>query len=696
MRHKFSRNYALRVMAFFIAILILVVSATVAQTSKAGLRSARHAVLTDGGENPIIFAPAVGYNSGVYPNSVALGDVNGDGHPDLVLAGTDTSEVSVLLGNGDGTFQAPRTFYSGGYAVMAAVGDVNGDGHPDLVVAIGGGNFVSVLLGNGDGAFQSPVSYGIGAYYPTWVAIGDVNGDGKPDLAVASNCQSFGNCGYGPVSVLLGNGDGTFQAPANYVLGTPQAVVIADVNSDGHPDLVVGELSGGADVLLGNGDGTFQVTARFSSGGGEALSIASGDVNGDGHPDLVVANTSSSVSVLLGNGDGTFQSPVLYSSGGSYATSVAIGDVNGDGYADLAVTNDFTSSVGVLLGNGDGTFQTAVSYSSGGDYSFSAAIGDVNGDGKPDLVVANACTNNCATFGTAGVLLNNLGAPPTTTSLFSNRNPADVGEVLTYTATVTSQSGGTLSGTVTFQDGSTAVATVTLANNQAAYSTSYTRKQIGLHPITATYWGVFRVAEGSQSAALAEYVRDALSKTKVSTSGSPSYIGQPVTFTATVTSKRGLIPDGELVTFYDGTTAIGTGATASGAATFTTSSLTAKTHTIRATYAGDNKFEPSTGLVRQLVQKYPTTTSLSSSLNPSQFGQSVTFTARVTSSGPTPTGKVKFLDGTNSLGSAALSGGSAAITTTKLAVGIHAITAEYLGDADNGKSTSPVLDQVVQ
>jgi len=170
-----------------------------------------------------------------------------------------------------------------------------------------------------------------------------------------------------------------------------------------------------------------------------------------------------------------------------------------------------------------------------------------------------------------------------------------------------------------------------------------------------------------------------------------------VTFTATVTSTHGAIPDGELVTFYDGKLAIGTGTTAGGVATFTTSSLKAETHSIKATYAGDDTFEPSTGLVRQVVDKYTTTTALSSSPNPSNYGQAVTFTATVTSSGPnTPTGKVEFKDGTKLMASVTLSAGIATLTRSNLAVGTHPITAKYTGDYDCADSTSSVLDQVVE
>jgi hypothetical protein len=268
--------------------------------------------------------------------------------------------------------------------------------------------------------------------------------------------------------------------------------------------------------------------------------------------------------------------------------------------------------------------------------------------------------------------------------------------VVTYTATVQSQSGGALTGTVLFQDGSTSISTVPLTDNQAAYSTTYAKK--GTHPIIATYSGVLNIAGGSASPVLTETILvPHKTTTTVTTSGSPTFVGQPVTFTATVTSKFGAIPDGELVTFYDGTTAIGTNATTNGVAAFTTSSLVAKTHTIKATYAGDVNFHSSAGTVTQVVNKYPTTTALSSSVNPSNYGQAVTFKATVTPSGPyPPTGKVKFFDGIVGIGSATLNGGVAKLTKSTLAVGTHPITAEYLGDAYNAKSTSPVLNQVVQ
>jgi hypothetical protein len=206
----------------------------------------------------------------------------------------------------------------------------------------------------------------------------------------------------------------------------------------------------------------------------------------------------------------------------------------------------------------------------------------------------------------------------------------------------------------------------------------------------------------STSATLTEYVGyfPVSSKILLTTSASPSFVGKAVTFAASVRSvdgRYGAIPDGELVWFYDGTTVLGSVPLAAGRAEYTTTALSAKTHTIKAVYPGNTIFRPSTNTVTQIVQKYPTTTARWSSLNPSTHGQAVTFTAVVTSSGPgKPTGKVIFKDGTINMGSAMLNDGVAKFTKSTLAVGTHTISASYQGDGFFTASTSPVLDQEVK
>lgn len=183
----------------------------------------------------------------------------------------------------------------------------------------------------------------------------------------------------------------------------------------------------------------------------------------------------------------------------------------------------------------------------------------------------------------------------------------------------------------------------------------------------------------------------------LTTSGSPSFVGQLVTFTASVSSIYGAIPDGELVNFSDGTTLLGSAALHGGTATFTTSALAVKTHIIKATYPGDQSFFASSKTVSQTVVKYPTTTTLSSSLNPSHAGNAVTFTAHVASAGPiAPSGKVQFFDGTTSIGATTVSAQIATLTKSTLALGTHSITAHYLGDNANAKSISLAVIQTVQ
>src|SRR5262249_47311302 len=243
---------------------------------------------------------------------------------------------SVLLGKGDGTFQPAVNYVVGDSPTSVAVGDLNGDGIVDLAVSDTAGNAVSVLLGKGDGTFELAGTYpaGVGARS---VAIGDFNGDGRLDLAVVNQGSAPGYTD-GGLSVLLGNGDGSFQPPINYTTGIrPLAVVVGDFNRDGIPDLAV--TSYGVSVLLGKGDGTFRAPVKYAAGQ-QPWGIAVGDLNGDGILDLAVGDVrlgSDAVRVLLGKGDGTFQPARSYTTGatGDFIASVAIADVNGDGIPDL-------------------------------------------------------------------------------------------------------------------------------------------------------------------------------------------------------------------------------------------------------------------------------------------------------------------------------------------------------------------------
>ena len=356
----------------------------------------------------VSFAPPVNYPAGRSPWAIAAADLNKDGKLDLVVtndtSGNFRSTVSVLLGNGDGTFQAAAAYKVGPAPTSVAIGDFNHDGKLDLAVASATGNptgygMVTVLLGNGDGTFQAGVNYSAG-HAPWYVVTADFNLDGKLDLAVANP----GAGGKGYVAVLLGNGDGSFQKPMKYNAGgEPTGLAVGDFNGDGNLDLAAADncscQRGAVSVLLGKGNGTFQPAVSYALSSRSGF-LASGDLNGDGKLDLVaVQSTSDAVSVLLGNGDGTFQ-PAKYYSVDRGPSAVAISDLNGDGILDLATANETSGDVSVLVGNADGTFQAASNFAIGGaPLPLGIAVGDLNGDKKIDLAVADLA-------GIASVFLN--------------------------------------------------------------------------------------------------------------------------------------------------------------------------------------------------------------------------------------------------------------------------------------------------
>lgn len=340
------------------------------------------------------FAVPPFYSVAPAPAGVASGDFNGDGKLDVVTANPNGQNISVLLNSGKGSF-LPAVNYTvtpgfDPYSVLVA--DLNRDGKLDIAVSGDGccGGAVVVLLGNGDGTFQAAVSYAAGGQSAGSVVAADMNGDGKLDLIVPT--QSTGGLTYAVVGVLLGNGDGTFQPVISTTLtslgGSRASLVVADFNKDARQDvalLVEGQLN----ILIGKGNGTFQAPVAF--GTGDLAALAVGDINKDGAVDIVAAYLTGSVYIFLGNADGTFQTPVA-SATSINASAITLTDLNKDGNLDVIIGGAYPSAVAVFFGNGTASLSAPVLYAVGaGPASPGATLAaDLNGDGFPDVV----CTND--------------------------------------------------------------------------------------------------------------------------------------------------------------------------------------------------------------------------------------------------------------------------------------------------------------
>jgi hypothetical protein len=361
------------------------------------------------------FSAPVSLPTGVDPQAVAVGDFNGDHAADLAVANQGFSDgtgsgMSIVRGKGDGTFQTVGTLSVGGGPLAVAVGDFDGNGSLDLAVTYtsdgGASGAVAIFLGNGDGTFRPPTSFPVGAD-PRAVAVGDFNGDARLDVATANTAD-------GTVSVLWGNGDGTLQAALTFPVGpNPVGLAVADLAGNGRLALVTGNegdaqgSGGGVSILLGNGDGTFQAAVSYGLGHAgprpAARGVAVADFNADGVPDLVTANDSDkggTVSLLLGNGDGTFRRAVTFPvdlTPFSNPLSLVAGDFTGDGRADVVVGNAFLQGgqgvkdqLFVFAGTGTGSFSAPVAHDAGA-LPVALAAGDFDTGGRADdLAITNS------------------------------------------------------------------------------------------------------------------------------------------------------------------------------------------------------------------------------------------------------------------------------------------------------------------
>jgi hypothetical protein len=447
--------------------------------------------------------------------ALAVADLNGDGKPDVVVANQSSGDLTVFLGQGNGEFQAkpPYSLNAPGTLANVVAGDFNGDGKTDVVTVehLGGlTNTLAVSLGNGDGTFQPPAALAAGTQ-PLAAAVADLNGDGKPDLVVADNgSQDPGVTDLGAVLVFLSSSSG-FLPAKRFVAGSyPSSVAIKDVNLDGKPDLVVSNSgtigaddTGGVSILLGNGDGTFGAPVSYTTGQSE-ITVAAADVNGDGKPDIIlpVLTTNSGYEVLIfpGKGDGTFLAPTSLQAS-QPAANVIVGDFNGDGKPDLILANCCgDTSMSYFLGNGNGTFQPEALFNGGPAPAFVASA-DFNNDGKPDLAIANIQAK-----GALVILLNTTPAPPSNMTVNAGTTPQSAAAGSAFAnalaVTVTDSGGHPVAGVSvtftapssgasgTFSGGGTSFTTTTNGSGIATAAAFTANANAGTYTVTAASAGL--------------------------------------------------------------------------------------------------------------------------------------------------------------------------------------------------------------
>jgi uncharacterized repeat protein (TIGR01451 family) len=600
------------------------------------------------------------------PRGLTTADFNGDGKMDLAVAGAANQAaagaVSILLGNGDGSFKPAVNYFPGSGTYDVAVGDLNGDGKPDLVVTLfaPGLNSIAVLLGNGDGTFQSPVSYPAGVG-PISVRVADLNQDGNADVVVADMASG--------VSILLGNGTGALATAVPYATGVAtECAAVGDFNGDGKPDIAAANASSGTvSVLIGRGDGTFLPAVNYIVPGSPNF-VAAGDLNGDGALDLAVTVFGGQVQLLMGKGDGTFQAPANRQAG-SYPVALTIADLDGDGKLDVAVANE-DGTVVVLRGLGSGAFSNGQTITSGA-YPWSLAAADFNGDGATDLAVTNGADNNVSillgvaaitpTAGKSQAVMVGMPFPASLDARLTDAIGSSMSGISVNFAAPGSGPSAVLSaGPVTTNNLGIASVTATANTTAGSYSVTATVGNISaLFPLTNKPAAV-TVSPAAQSAPAGTQFSQALTVTLRDGAGNP-LSGMAVNFVA---------PASGASAFLSAVTAT---TDASGLA-----GVTAIANSIAGTYTVW-AIVPLFGLSGsfQLTNQAGTILTLSAPAT-AAFGAPVNLTLAIAPAGAT--GKVSFYDGVTLLGTGTLASGAASFSTIGLPAGLRKLTAFYPGD----------------
>ncbi len=731
------------------------------------------------------------------PASLAVGDIDGDGKADLVTSNQNTNTISVLRNTstpGTVSFAPKVDVVAGNNNISVAIGDLDGDGKLDIVVA-NSSSSVAVLLNtstSGNISFATSVNIAVAGIFGT-VTIGDIDGDGKADIAEAI----FRN---NTLSILRNTittvGTVSFARTDLATAQSPNSVKISDIDADGKPELIVANANNTPNntvsVFRNTGTaGTISFAPRVDfTTDILPLDLVSNDLDGDGKPDIAALCGVGIVSLLRNtstSGIISFASKVSVSTAPNTSPNViSVGDLDGDGKLDLVESNLQDASITILINNSSpGNFSFATkNFSSGGNIPIGIVINDIDGDNKADISVTNRSSNIVAVLQNSQMSLSPSTISSASVGVAYNQTFTTTGGQSPYSFSISgslptgitfSSTTGTLQGTTT-QAGSFPITVTTTDANSCSSSQNYTLvvnsgpattlmvtastsnlvsgqafnitvTALDVANNTATsYTGTIAFTSSDPSATLpSNYtftsadagvktftngvtlrtpatqiitatdtlqssitgnttitVSKANTTTMLSSSLSSPVFGQSITFTATVgVNSPGTGTPTETVTFFDGGSQIGTPQTLSnGSASISTSSLSTGTHSITAVYSSGTRFNSSTSLaLSQMVNKANTTTSIMSTVNSSAFGQTVTFTATISANSPgsgTPTGTLQFKDGTNNLGTPVnLINRTATLSTNSLSAGTHSITAVYNSDSNFNSSISGILNFTV-
>jgi hypothetical protein len=678
------------------------------------------------GDSGIVFGDLAGFNGSIPGNlivgaqRVATGDFNGDGKLDLLEATEDPTSGNIpLIGDGHGNF---HPFSAASVAKSVTVADFNGDGLSDYALSespfVSSQPILQVELSNGDGSFRPGATIGCCGQASN---AADFNGDGIPDLV------SLGVSGFPGTDVYLGQVDGALISSGTPLPYDPSSLtVVGDFDNNGSPDLAVLDPTTGLLSILFN-TRSFQLTSTLLSQAasgvavGQPFTLQAAVSSKQGVPTGTVTFKQAGVpqttaTLTSGQTQATLNAPSTAGQYGFTALYTGDGTFGGSLSQRLLVTVSAASTTTTLTSSGSPsklgqpvTFTATIHPQYSGQptgtvefYADGNPIGSASVSGGQAALSTSSLTMGAHTiqadysgdssFTTSlGSTKQKVGDAASSIQLTSSLNPAGYGQAVMLTATVTDSAGSTPAGVVVFSERGDYYGTVTLSGGVAQIALP-TTLAAGKHTITAQYSG--DSSDGPAKASLTQVITGASSTTTIATDTEPSTYGQTVTFTAVVSSTVGT-PDGT-VTFKNGSATLGTVALSGGQATYAISTLNGGTHTIKALYNGSSGYGPSSASVFQIVEPAATTTTLTSSLNPAPFGQTVTFTAVVTSAASaTFSGTVTIKDGKKVLGSASLVNGQMQISASLLAEGGHTLTATYAGSA-NFSGSSGTLSQTIQ